>query len=138
MRVCGFGGSRGPPGLADPRFARGFWGDRRVLNPRHLEPQAPASPTGTNNRDVRDQKADADGPSSTLPPRFAAASDAVCNDPIEGADLARAIALATAVEAFVAPEVRPLARELVELLRAAQAALRGATVVDFAARRRGR
>jgi hypothetical protein len=39
-----------------------------------------------------------------------------------GFDLARAVALATALEPFAASEVRPLARELVELLKAAQPA----------------
>jgi hypothetical protein len=48
-------------------------------------------------------------------------------------DLARAVALATAMEAFVSESVRPLARDLVDLLRAAQP---GAAVVSLPARRR--
>jgi hypothetical protein len=53
----------------------------------------------------------------------------------DGIDLARAIALAVAIEPFVQGEVRPLARELVALLRTAHP---GAELVSLLERRRTR
>jgi len=100
-------------------------------------------PSGSRNRE---EKRDVTLPAEicdldpTTTERTDAKSAAKCAEhgrvdaPVDAFDLARAIALAVALEPFVRDDVRPLARELVDVLRAAQP---GADVVSIRDRFRG-
>jgi hypothetical protein len=72
----------------------------------------PSSTTNTDNQEVRTQKEDGEGPSAPLPPRFAAASDAVCNDPVEGALADGVRALAEAMRRAPADALPALAERM--------------------------
>lgn len=96
------------------------WGDRRVLNPRHLEPQAVTTRTDTTFRDVRTPKEDLRGPSGTLPPRFAAAS----GDGVESA-LAEAIGALSEAMRRAPPEAVAALGEAMRVALGELAARRG-------------
>jgi hypothetical protein len=90
------------------------------LNPSESDVISPICRSSRESAPSKLERDDAKGAAKSAKPRLVDTDVDTKGAEYTAIDVTRAVALAMALEPFVSAEVRPLARELVELLKAAQ------------------